>query len=154
MNMRFTAQARSFLVAALMVPLAACGPTIALNPGLSQRMDAPGAKLDQAAALNILNHYRATQGVGALAIDTDLSTKAQSLAQSYAQTGTSPQKPDEALALLTSAGYVNFADVFSGWRNSPGDAKVLANGAAEKAGIGVVSAPNSAYGVHWVLILH
>lgn len=154
MKTRLPAPARTLALVALLVPLAACSNSaMPLNPGLSQRMDEAGAQLDQAAALNIVNHYRATQGVGALTIDEDLSATAQTLAQQYAQSGTSPQRPEEATSLLTSAGYVTFAEVFSGWRNSPNDAKVLAIGTAQKAGLGVVSAPNSAFGVHWVLLL-
>mgnify|MGYP003115742043 CR=1 FL=1 len=52
-----------------------------------------------------------------------------------------------------SAGYTNFAETFSGWRNSPADADVLAQGDARRAGFAAVYEPNSAYGAHWVMLL-
>jgi uncharacterized protein YkwD len=52
-----------------------------------------------------------------------------------------------------SAGYTNFAETFSGWRNSPEDANVLAQGDARRAGFAAVYDPNSAYGTHWVMLL-
>ena len=42
----------AFALAIVLLPaLTACGPTIGLAPGLTARMDAPGAQLDTKAAL-------------------------------------------------------------------------------------------------------
>lgn len=125
----------------------------ALSPGLSARMDAPGARLDTAQALGIINQYRATTGAPPLAADAALAGTAQSLAASYAQGSKSPATPAGSVAMLTSAGYPNFAETFSGWRNSPKDAAVLANRSATRAGVAATYDPNSGYGVYWVLVL-
>lgn len=125
----------------------------ALSAGLTQRMDQPGANLNRAEALGIVNHYRAASGAGQLTADASLDATAQQLAADYARSGTAPKRPETAVALRSSAGYANFAETFSGWRNSPEDAAVLAERSATKAGVGVAYDPNSTYGVYWVLLL-
>jgi uncharacterized protein YkwD len=116
-------------------------------------MDQPGANLNRPEALGILNHYRATTGAGALAGDASLDSTAQQLAADYARTGALPQVPAGAVALRVSAGYANFAETFSGWRNSPADAQAIATASARRAGLGVIYDANSTYGVYWVLVL-
>jgi uncharacterized protein YkwD len=135
--------------------LAACsgGPSGALHPGLTARMDQPGATLDRAQALGILNQYRATTGAVALATDAELDLAAQGLAAQYAASGTPPAMPEGAIGISASAGYANFAETFSGWRNSPPDAAILTRPTATRAGIASVYDANSAYGVYWVLVL-
>lgn len=125
---------------------------IALAPGLSARMDQPGASLDKAQAIGIINAYRATNGLPALVSDPALDGSAQALANQYAQTGTPPRTPQDLAVMKLSAGYATFAETFSGWRNNPADAAGLkAN--ATKAGVAVAFNQSSAYGVHWVLVL-
>ncbi len=123
-----------------------------LAPGLAQRMDAPGAQLDRREALNLVNQFRQSRGVPPLAADPALDGEAQQLAASYAATGTAPQMPQSASAMRVSAGYANFAETFSGWRNTPRDAEALINPQNTRAGIGVAADPNSTYGVHWVML--
>lgn len=139
--------------------LAACsmggggsGTAIALAPGLAARMDQPGASLDRAQAIAIVNAYRATNGLAALTPDAALDGTAQALANQYAQTGTPPRAPQELTVMKLSAGYATFAETFSGWRNSPADAVAL-KATATKAGVAVAFNPTSTYGVHWVLVL-
>jgi uncharacterized protein YkwD len=144
---------RATVAALVLVALAACSGGGALPGGLTQRMDQPGAAIDRAQALAILNQYRATTGAAPLAPDALLDTAATDLAISYARTGTPPKLGPGVLGMRTSAGYVNFAETFSGWRNSPEDAAVIASKAAVRAGLGVTYNANSAYGVYWVLIL-
>ncbi len=129
------------------------GSAGALAPGLAARMDQPGASLDRATALGMLNGYRSTTGTPALAADAGLDTNAQALAAAYASTGTAPKLPAGAVAMRVSAGYATFAETFSGWRNSPADAQVLASSAATRAGLGVAYNAGSTYGVYWVLVL-
>jgi uncharacterized protein YkwD len=127
-------------------------PVMGLAPGLTARMDQPGASLDRAQALGIINAYRATNGLPALAADAGLDGTAQALASQYAQTDIPPKTPQELVGMKLSAGYDNFADTFSGWRNNAADAAGLrAN--ATKAGIAVAYNPASSYGVYWVLVL-
>ncbi|WP_332701335.1 CAP domain-containing protein [Devosia sp.] len=128
------------------------GTAIALAPGLSARMDQPGAGLDRAQAISIVNAYRATNGLPALTPDAALDGTAQALANQYAQTGTPPKTPQGLTVMKLSAGYATFAETFSGWRNNPADAAGLRASAA-KAGVAVAFNPTSSYGVHWVLVL-
>jgi hypothetical protein len=145
---------RAVLCLALASGLAACGETAGgLAPGLVASMEAPGANLDRPAAFGLLNQYRGTAGAPALSDDAALDATAQSLAQRYAATGTAPSLPPGVTAMRVSAGYANFADTFSGWRNSPPDAAVLASRTASRAGLAAVYDPRSTYGVYWVLLL-
>ncbi|KFC61789.1 SCP-like extracellular protein [Devosia sp. LC5] len=125
---------------------------IALAPGLSARMDQPGASLDRAQALGIVNAYRATNGIAPLAPDTGLDGTAQALANQYAQTGTPPKTPQGLRVMKLSAGYATFAETFSGWRNNPADAAGLTS-AGSKAGVAMAFNPASSYGVYWVLVV-
>ena len=125
----------------------------ALSAGLTQRMDTPGANLNRAEALGIVNHFRSASGSTQLAADAGLDATAQSLATAYAQSGTAPKSPAGSIGMRSSAGYPNFAETFSGWRNSPADAAVLTERTATKAGVGVAYDPSSTYGVYWVLLL-
>lgn len=139
------------------IALAGCssGPTGggALAPGLSARMDAPGASLDRAQAIAIVNAYRATNGIAGLAPDAGLDGTAQALASQYAATGTAPKTPAGVASMKLSAGYATFAETFSGWRNNPADAAGLTVAGATKAGVAVAFNPSSNYGVYWVLVL-
>ena len=139
--------------------LAACSPGggnagagMGLAPGLSARMDQPGASLDRAQAVGIINAYRATNGLPPLTPDGGLDGTAQALANQYAATGTPPKTPNGVKGFKLSAGYATFAETFSGWRNNPADAAGL-RAAASKAGVAVAFNPSSSYGIHWVLIL-
>ena len=141
------------------ITLAACSmggggsaTAIALAPGLSARMDQPGASLDRAQAVSIINAYRATNGLPALTPDAALDGTAQALANQYAQTGAPPPAPQGLTVMKLSAGYATFAETFSGWRNSPADAAGL-KATATRAGVAVAYNASSNYGVHWVLVL-
>lgn len=141
------------LFAAAALALAGCTSGGGLAPGLVARMDQPGANFDRMAALAILNDYRSTTGAAPLAADAGLDANARTLATAYANTGTAPAIPAGAVAMRVSAGYATFAETFSGWRNSPADAQVLATESASRAGLGVAYDADSAYGVYWVLLL-
>lgn len=140
--------------AALAATLAACsGGGQQLSPGLTAPMNQPGAQLNRIEALFLLNDYRRQNGAADVRGDTILDSTAQTLANNYAKTGTRPALPNGAVALRVSAGYNTFAETFSGWRNNPADAAALADPRAKRAGLAVAYDPNSAYGVHWVLVL-
>lgn len=136
--------------------LAACGggtQTAGLAPGLAAQITAPGAQMDRGAALSIVNHYRAVSGVPAISGDSGLDAVAEGLARQYAGSGRPPAKPAEVAEMRISAGYGNFAETFSGWRNSPADAAAMRRGDVGRAGFAVVYDNNSAYGTHWVMVL-
>lgn len=141
-----------FVSACSMVGGGGSGGGIALAPGLSARMDQPGATLDRAQAIDIINAYRATNGLPALVHDAGLDGTAQALADQYARTNTPPKTPQDLVGMKLSAGYATFAETFSGWRNNPADAAGLrAN--ATRAGVAMAYNGSSAYGIHWVLVL-
>lgn len=149
---------RVAFVALCVGALAACSGTSntgggGLAPGLVAEIASPGAQMDRQAALGIINQYRATRGAAPLASDPALDAQAQAVATQYASSGNPPARPADAAAMRLSAGYTNFAETFSGWRNSPEDANVLAQGDARRAGFAAVYDPNSAYGTHWVMLL-
>lgn len=141
--------------AGLAIAIAACSPGggQALSPGLTARMDQPGAQLNRVEALFLLNDYRRTQGASDVRGDTLLDQQAQTLAAAYARSGQAPAMPGGVTAMRLSAGYGSFAEVFSGWRGVPSDAGVLASPSVRRAGLGVAYEPNSTHGVYWVLLL-
>jgi uncharacterized protein YkwD len=124
-----------------------------LAPGLTARLDHPGASINRADALAIINHYRASSGLGPLVADPALDAAAQDAAQQYAQSGQQPPKPAGTVDVRYSAGYVTFAEVFSGWRGSPADAKALTAATATRSGIGGFYSDNSPFGAYWALVL-
>jgi uncharacterized protein YkwD len=146
------ALAASLAIAACSMGGVAPSSSLALAPGLSARMDQPGAVLDRAQAIGIINAYRATNGLPALVSDPALDGTAQALATQYAQTGTPPSTPQDLAGMKLSAGYATFAETFSGWRNNPADAAGL-RASASRAGVAVAFNPTSSYGIHWVLVL-
>jgi hypothetical protein len=125
---------------------------MALAPGLTARMDQPGAVLDRAQALGIVNAYRTSNGLPALIADPALDGTAQALATQYAQTNAAPRTPQDLAGMKLSAGYATFAETFSGWRNNPADAAGLRT-TATRAGVAMAFNPTSTYGVYWVLVL-
>lgn len=157
--LRFTRPVAAAALVLLAAALAGCsmggtggGAGAALHPGLSARMDQPGASLDRAQALGIVNAYRATNGIPALTPDTGLDGTAQALANQYAQTGTPPKTPQGLRVMKLSAGYATFAETFSGWRNNPADAAGL-TAAGSKAGVAMAFNPASSYGIYWVFVV-
>jgi uncharacterized protein YkwD len=137
----------------LAASLAACSSGGALSPGLAARMDVPGAQLNRAEAIGIVNNYRSTNGASPLTEDAGLDATAQALATEYAKTGKQPAKPAGATQIRYSAGYFTFAETFSGWRNSAADAAALVDKGATNAGVASIYDANSPYGVYWVFIL-
>lgn len=137
----------------LAIALAACSSGGTLPVGLTARMDQPGATLDRAEALNLINQFRRSRGASALRADATLDGMAQQLAAQYAQNGTRPAKPENVLHIRFSAGYANFAETFSGWRGQTADANAIADPGATRFGLAVTYSGNSEYGTHWVMLL-
>ena len=133
--------------------LAACSGGGGLPEGLSQGMDKPGAQLNRADAFNIINQYRTSVGAGPLTDDPTLDAAAQAAVEAYAKTGRQTPKPEGTVQIRYSAGYANFADTFSGWRNSPQDAPALTDKTATRGGLAVTYEANSPYGVYWTMIV-
>ena len=147
-----TTLARFAVAAILIVGASACSST-RLAEGLTQRMDSGTAQLNTADAIGIINHYRATVGVGPLIEDPALSAQAREMAAHYARTGRQSPKPEGTSEVRYSAGYSTFAETFSGWRNSDQKSLVMSGSSVTRAGIAVVYEENSPYGVYWVVIV-
>jgi uncharacterized protein YkwD len=150
-----TALPRLLMAGLAAAALAACSPGGGgqqLSPGLTQPMNQPGARLNRVEAIFLLNDFRRANGAGTLRGDTLLDSTAQSLAAAYAK-GTNPTLPPGAISMRLSAGYVNFAETFSGWRGAPADAGALVDPRAQRVGLGVAYEPASSYGVYWVIVL-
>lgn len=144
---------RFAFVLATALSVAACsGGGGSLAPALTARMDQPGAQLDRGQALMLINSLRATRGAAPLTLDASLNQKAQAIAEQYASSGQTPQKPGDVAGMRVSAGYANFAETFSGWRSTEADASALVNPGHRIAGIGVAYNGNSTYGTHWVVL--
>ncbi len=144
---------RFIIIIILLSLLGACTAKTPLSPGLVARMDENNAKLNMQEAIAIINDFRAVNNVLPLIIDKNLTKQAQKLAMQYAKSGKNPQKPKNVNYMGTSAGYVNFAQTFSGWRNNKIVAQALLDGQSSRAGIGVYYEPNSENGTYWVLLL-
>lgn len=152
---RFIVRAFTLLAGLVLAAvLAACstGGGEKLSPTLTAAMDQPGAALNRVDALYLINDFRQTRGAPPLRGDSVLESSAQNLAELYAKSATPPPLPKGIDQMLLSAGYSSFAETFSGWRNDPSNAAILADPTYTRAGIGVSYDRNSPSGVHWVLM--
>jgi uncharacterized protein YkwD len=133
------------------------------TPVFYMRLD-QGSSLDEAAALSMINAWRARNGVGPLVLDPALSAQARARAGSVAETDTSTWGEVPTLTRAStgdggarqervSAGYRTLAEAFSGWRDSPVHNKVMLAPAGTRLGIAAVDRPGTKYRVYWDLIV-
>jgi len=149
--------------------LAACGTNEVPKeePSFYRNLAQPGAQLDAAAAASMISGYRTNNGLGAVALDPELTRLAEAQATIMAKRDKldhNAGKPfvvrlkasgyDAKIAAENiGAGYHTLAEAFSGWRDSPPHrANMLLNGAT-RIGIAAVYTPASKYKVYWALIL-
>jgi len=137
------------------------------QPSFYRTMAQAGAELDSAAAASMISEYRRNNGLGAVALDPELTKLAE--AQSRAMvakdkldhnvSGTLKDRIkrsgyDARTAVENiSAGYHTLAEAFSGWRDSPPHKANMLNRSATRMGIAAVYAPNSKFKVFWTLIM-
>ncbi len=157
----------AFAAAPLCLLLAGCADTAAPPPetGLFQSMAAPGARIDAAAARDMISLYRRNHGLGDLVLDPGLMAQAQAQSDAMAAhdrlshefRGGLAERLDHAgyeknrAVENVSAGYDTLADVFSGWRQSPPhNANLLAPG-MKRMGIAAAYNPKTRYKVFWTL---
>jgi uncharacterized protein YkwD len=146
--------------------LTACGPGAPApsTDAMYRRVDAAGASLDAGMARAMISAYRGNRGLGALALDAGLSAQAQAQAAQMAaadRPGTAEGVKAELVrqglrgpvGANVSAGYRTLAEAFSGWRDSPQHNQVMLMQGASRMGIAAARAPQSKYGVYWVLIV-
>ncbi len=137
-------------------------------PAFYRDLAAPDAWVDTAAALSLVNDYRAKEGLGPLALDRTLVAVAEEQAEALAAAGEVrlslaaerrlARRLEEAgfsadrAVENTSAGYRTLAEAFSGWRDSPGhNANMLAPD-VDRFGIATAYAPGSKYRVFWTAV--
>lgn len=137
------------------------------QPSMYVSMAGSAAKLDSQAAASMISQYRQNNGLGAVVIDPQL----MSLAESQSQAMASRNKLDHdvkaplperlnaagypaAIAVENvSAGYHTLAEAFSGWRDSPPHRANMLKSGVTKMGIAASYAPNTKYKVFWTLIM-
>ncbi|SON57492.1 Cysteine-rich secretory protein family protein [Hartmannibacter diazotrophicus] len=159
------------LFLALSASLAACSTPEPprQKPSIYESMARPGAKVDQAKAVEMISQYRIANGAGPLKTDPKLVKIAQDYAEAMAKSGDMThvlQPYGSLLKRLRDAGYAykiageniaagqyTLADVFSEWRQSPRHDAGMKSADKTVMGIGVAYNPNSKYKVYWCLIL-
>jgi uncharacterized protein YkwD len=156
---------------ACLLLLAGCAETFHTESrgeaSLYQSMTAPGARLDAAAARDMISLYRGNHGLPELAVDPGLMAEAQRQADAMAS---ADKLSHEVRGSLTdrlnhegyeksaavenvSAGYDTLSEVFSGWRQSPPhNANMLASG-MRRMGIAAAYNPRTRYKVFWAMVL-
>jgi uncharacterized protein YkwD len=137
------------------------------QPTMYLSMANGGATLDPQAAASMISLYRQNNGLGAVAVDSELMKLAEQQSQAMAKRNKLDHDVKGPLAKRlngsgypatmavenVSAGYHTLAEAFSGWRDSPPHkANMLKNGVT-KMGIAAIYAPNTKYKVFWTLIL-
>lgn len=160
-------------LAALLVPLAACGDgqrvasVAPQEPSFYQSLAAHGARVNSQAARDMISLYRHNNGLSALSIDETLQQAAQAQADAMAAANSLDHDVRGSLTMrLTakgmrsvsavenvSAGYHTLAEAFSGWRQSTPHNKNLLASRATRMGIATAYAPGTKYKVYWALIL-
>jgi uncharacterized protein YkwD len=142
------------------------GFTMSGEPGFYKKLTAEAAKVDEAAARDMISIYRANQGLSALKTDPALMRAAQE--QALAMARADRMSHDIGGSLMSrlhgqldhtrgveniSAGYHTLAEAFSGWRDSPAHNKNMLNPQMRRMGIATAYVPQSKYKVYWALIL-
>jgi uncharacterized protein YkwD len=138
-----------------------------VSPAFYRTLDSREARIDPAAARDMISIYRAGKGLPTLTLDPELSRAAQAQAQALATSGAAQSNPKTSLKAElaaahmsrstavgnVSAGYHTLAEAFSGWRQSPQHDAVMLNPKARRMGIATAYAPESKYKVFWALVL-
>jgi uncharacterized protein YkwD len=158
-------------LAALALALASCssspiGFTLSGEPGFYKKLDATAAKVDTAAARDMISIYRTNHGLSRLTLDPALQAAAEE--QALAMARADRMSHDVGGSLMSrlngrldhtrgveniSAGYHTLAEAFSGWRDSPAHNKNMLNPNMRRMGIATAYVAQSKYKVYWALIL-
>jgi len=162
-------RALSFLALAGALALAGCGGDEASNAPpdvrIVRRIEA--VRLDARAMLASLNAYRASHGLGALALDASLAVLAQRQADAMAASGqlshdvagSFPRRLGEAGIETTEAGenlgagYYSGDEAMAGWRGSPEHNANLLKPGFTRLGLALAKNPRTGYGVFWAMEL-
>ena len=153
------------------VALASCAEPPARRPipPFYQSMASPQARLDAQTAARFINNYRANKGLPPVVVDPALNALAEEQTRYLAARNdvkSSLENERQTAARLrgagipfslavenVSAGYLTFAEAFSGWRDSPTHNANMLNPSVRTMGIATTFLPGSKYRVFWSLIL-
>lgn len=140
-------------------------PATGSEPPMYRSLAAAGARVDSAAARDMISLYRRNSGLGALTLDENLQRVAEAQARDMAQSGDLAARGELSDRLAgagvqtpaavenVSAGYRTLAEAFSGWRDSaPHNARML-DRRVKRMGIATAYAPGAKYKVYWALVL-
>jgi uncharacterized protein YkwD len=127
----------------------------------------PGARLDAAAARDMISIYRTNKGLPRLRLDPALQRIAAEQVRAMAAAGGAKRSVRSGLRRLmlqqgvnartavqnVSSGYHTLPEAFAGWRQSkPHNANML-NRNVRRMGIATAYVPGTKYRVHWALVL-
>ena len=136
-------------------------------PDLYASLARPGARVDPAAARDVISIYRNNKGLPVLRLDPALQRIAERQVRSMAthggadravRSGLRRQLASEKVSYRTavqnvSSGYHTLPEAFAGWRQSkPHNANML-NRNVKRMGIASAYVPGTKYRVHWALVL-
>jgi hypothetical protein len=124
-----------------------------------------GIDAEESAFLNLINQYRAANGKGALTLNNNLNNVADWMSQDMAARNYFDHKDSQgrdpfqrmkdfgynyrAAGENIAAGYQTAAQVFEGWKNSPGHNANMLNGAFTEIGIGRAYNAGSTFKWYW-----
>jgi uncharacterized protein YkwD len=153
----------------LIVPTACLGPDSGAKSPLYSNLAEVAGDLDETAARDMINAYRANNGLGPVALDDRLNALARGYAGDLATAASKGARIDPDGKLDTrlisagyetaevsesvSAGYHTLAEAFSGWRDSGPHRETMLYAPAQDLGIAAVYLPGTKYKVYWVLVM-
>lgn len=156
-------------IAALAALLGGCAaePPSRPQPAFYVDLARPGAALDPGSAREIINGYRARNGLATLEWDSKLAAIAESNAAGLAARGDLSDGGGDALRRALAAGgyapdtvrrsvsggYHSFADAFSGWRGAASHDAVLRAPEGRRFAIAALAKPGSRHRVYWVMLV-
>lgn len=158
----------AFLIMSMTILLANCAGE-GTTPVFYERLDSPSATVDKTVAASFINGHRANMGLQPVMGDPRLDALAveqaealaetegrrlssQALARLQAELSAAGYDPD-ASGLITTAGYLTFAEAFSGWRESDIHNAYLLGERATALGIATHYRRGSKYRVYWAAVL-
>jgi uncharacterized protein YkwD len=160
---------RAMVAIVAILALGGCAAEVATieQPSMYVSMANGGARLDPQAAASMISLYRQNNGLGAVAVDPELTRLAEQQSQAMASSNKLDHDVKAPLAKRlnafgypatvavenVSAGYHTLAEAFSGWRDSPPHRANMLKSGVTRLGIAASYAPNTKYKVFWTLIL-
>jgi uncharacterized protein YkwD len=159
-----------FVLTMAALALAGCAQAPTAPPGeppFYRDLASYDARVDAAAAREMISLYRSNHGLGPVAVDPGLEAAARNQVTAMARAdklshevrGNLAGRLDSAgftknaAVENVSAGYHTLAEAFSGWRQSRPHNENMLNPRMRRMGIATAYAPGSKYKVFWALVM-